>query len=187
MTSLVVKGSARMALAGAVSLGLPIAEQDAAASVADSSAQEDIGKACATQNFDSFVEIFVSSPEIRQAYSSPTIAYTLRGGDHRVLSTRKISAKDYTMFPIRVDGVRWYSADESGDKSAGSTPINVKVHDDLDTISTIDWTRTPGDTQRRQSDPSGDQSDSGPDGRLVFKAGKGCWLLSEDIRFVKQG
>lgn len=184
---LFVKGAARITLAGIVALGLPIAAQDAAASEAYSSAREDIGKACATQNFDSFVEIFVSSPEIRQAYSSPTIAYTLRGEGHHVLSTRKISAKDYTMFPIRVDGVQWYSTDEAGDKSAGSTPVDVEVHDDLDTISTIDWTRTPGDTQRRQSDPSGHQSHSGPDGRLIFKAGKGCWLLSEDIRFVKHG
>jgi hypothetical protein len=186
MMKLLVKGAAPIALAGFLALGLPVTVQ-AAAPVAGSSAQEDIGKVCATQNFDSFIEIFVSSPEVRQAYSSPTIAYTLRDDGHRVLSTREFSAERYTMFPIRSDGGRWYPADASGNKSAGSTHIEVEVHDDLDTISTIDWTRTPGDAPSRQADRSNRQSHSGPDGRLVFKAGKGCWLLSEDIRFVKSG
>lgn len=133
--------------------------------------------ACNRQDFKDFFVAFVRSAGVRHEYTADPVLVVTRGTD------KKYPRDRYFGFPIGMTDYRFVSKNSEGDTTA-SELLWLDFKPPQNGSYRIDWVRVRysglGNDAEGEAEIEGTY---GLPGYLLFKASKGCWLLSEDTLY----
>ena len=144
------------------------------------------------EEFRSFFEAFVSSPEVRRKYGAAEIHYTIYG-DGKVLSDQLLDPSAYAYFPIRLEDY-YYMPVQPTRAGDGDEYLDLQFNQSSSNDFSVEWSRIHYDGQSAGGDDLGNPLDAGgkpiprgthpdPAGQLLFHPAGNCWEFSDDIRF----
>lgn len=185
MISIADRGRAFLVAAGAAALlagTTPVHAQ---------TGREDAETACAAGDFAAFFDAFVRSEAARRWFATDAIGYTLVGPGPRVVSTRKVPAKTYALFPIEAVDFEYFPAGQPG----GKDHIDFRIDEAKPDQRLVDWARVRYDGEGADGEYLGNRidrngrklaEDAHPvhEGRLTFVRGRNCWILTQDTRYL---